>query len=186
MQKGIKFLLLLVIAVVLNGCIFYTNPQVSYYDINQIDTSELPKVEVLSGVVKFNQFRNLAPVGNNFIYSGNDGLQEIDDCNVWIQSPERMIQRKFVSLIECDNNAGKVYELNGVLYDFAINSGSLSCAAAMKFSVKVITDKGTETYDFSYQKSKKISDIKPGTCAVAMAEIVAEIANELQKELTKF
>lgn len=183
MVINLKMFLLATVISLLSGCIFYSNPQINYYDTNQIKSAEL-NLEPLALAVQFRQFRNMTPVGNNFIYSSNSGKQIIDNFNQWIQSPEQMIQRQIVGVLVGGSDGSSVCDISGTLYDFAINPDEQTCTVALKFNVKVSLDKSmVKEYEYRYRLTKEVNSTNAANYTVAMAEIVAGITTELHKEL---
>ena len=186
MITNLKLFFLVVVMAFLSGCIFYSNPQVNYYDINQIKSAELD-LSPLPATIGFRQFRNLTPVGNNFIYSSNNGKQIIDNNNLWIQSPEQMIQRQVVGLLEGGNNNSKVFDISATLYDFAINPDAQTCTVALKFNVKATLDNSkVQECEYRYHLTQEVVADNAGDYTVAMAKIIAEITAEFHKELKSF
>ena len=184
MFKKLQLLFAMMTAFLLCGCLFYSEKQVNYYDINSQNIS-VAEAAVFNGSVQFRQFKNLTPVGNNFIYSEAGGLQVIDSESMWIQSPEIMIQRKLINSIKTTESESKTFDISAVLYDFVIDSESKSCRVAMKFNVKSSSIPDFRGKELQYNITKQLNKVTPSNCAVVMAEIVADIAAKLQAELVK-
>ena len=188
MLKSIKLLLLSAMTLSFSGCIFHSNPEINYYDINQIPTAVDAQKVPMAGAIQFKLIRNLTPVGNNFIYSGNDGRQFIDRHNLWIQSPEVMIQRKIINSLPLTENNSVIFDISAVLYDFAINQDTRNCTAALKFEVKKVSNsvgKG-EVTELFFKATKQAEADNAASYVAAMAQIIDKITLNLQQQLTKF
>lgn len=190
MKKILKMnLTLLVLMVLSSGCLFYENAQINYFDTNGLPHDKID----INALIFYKQFRNLTPVGVNFLYTNNQGMLEIDRLNCWIQNPEVMVQREFISTINATSNLENSDSISKVdvyatLFAFTINKDTKNCQVGIKILLKSNKNNTFNDFEKQYIETVAFENNNPQNYTVALAsaidKIIAQVANDI-KNITK-